>query len=227
MNNGWYLVRMGRMFGPYGPEQLQQLATDGQVAPTDLLSTASTGPWMPAANVLPGLSAGPVDLAGLTESTIIASGEPERKRPMKPAESPMDRLRKPMLAAAGATVVVVLVVGMILATLPSRPTRAVDEKPASSTKKPSRGATSRPTPPNVSPTSHAAALRTRDDWLAARGTPLEAHSFARSPHIEVLVWRTGQDRYEIGTLNYAAGSGSVRSGTRMDVEASIDSLHRR
>src|SRR5262249_44210248 len=47
----WYYAHNRRKVGPGGFAELKQLATDGQLLPTDMLLEAGTQKWFPAAGV--------------------------------------------------------------------------------------------------------------------------------------------------------------------------------
>ena len=51
----YYLGKNGQQTGPYTMEQLQAMASNGQLAPTDLVWTQGMGDWKPASSVLPAL----------------------------------------------------------------------------------------------------------------------------------------------------------------------------
>lgn len=52
MESQWYLTRRGQKYGPYSPQELQNLAEEGKLAPEDMLWREGLDSWQPARLVL-------------------------------------------------------------------------------------------------------------------------------------------------------------------------------
>lgn len=256
MNNDWLLLRAGQTFGPYPAQHVQQMAAAGQLLATDLLSQGTLGNWAPPHHVLAFLAANRAmpPLATPLVADVVAESSDEirpsaaRRQANAAQRTVWGRFKTPILIAGAATVVLIVVIVVVSALgTPSARRAAMAQhidKPATAKSKTPLKAPAQPgvpsgTPlakspaklPGIAPStakSHLTALKAREVWIAAKGEPLETHTFVKTPQVEVLIWRTGNDQHDLATLNYAMGTAAMNNNlTRLDVEAIIDSYFRR
>jgi len=81
----YYLGKNGQQSGPFSMEQLQTMATSGQIAPADLLWTQGMAEWKPASSILSGVfPAQPTPPTPGVEPTASAVPPPPPSRPATP-----------------------------------------------------------------------------------------------------------------------------------------------
>lgn len=90
MSSAWYYTRDGQAFGPYSSVQLRELARQGKLTPSDLVSREGALKWVPASTIdglfAPAAPAAPPPLqpAGVTARPPAPAGPP----PLRPAGPP-------------------------------------------------------------------------------------------------------------------------------------------
>jgi hypothetical protein len=235
MSNDWYLLRAGQTFGPYSLPQLQQMAVAGQLTPADLLSQGTSGAWEPPHVVMPFLAGGVPPLPNSPSGFDAAGGVAEEvltsAKPLRLEQSIWGRYRAPILVGGGAFAVVAAVaVASIAALRPQKTQVAANVKPAPAKAKAPKGTAenrkSVTVVETVFPKTPTGSVKVHKDWVAERGAPLETHSFRKRPLIEVLVWRTGGDEYDVGIVDRATGVATLKANlSRFDVERLIDAYH--
>ncbi len=131
MADQWYYAKNGQQLGPVNRDTLQDLATSGQLAPSDLVWTEGMPAWVPARST-PGLfpaaptpgpapvSTTPYQVKPPEEVTRPYIPRPEFERGPEPDEGDYTpRYRTPAgpnkaLIAVGAVVAVLVVIGVIV-----------------------------------------------------------------------------------------------------------------
>jgi Mg-chelatase subunit ChlD len=80
MSPRWFFSRSGQTFGPFSWEQLQGLARDGRLLPSDLTAHEGGAQWLPAAAIA-GLFSAPVAAAPLPPAPVAPPAPPARVAP--------------------------------------------------------------------------------------------------------------------------------------------------
>jgi hypothetical protein len=134
MGDEWYYAKNGQQMGPVSTEVLTQLATSGQVQPTDLVWREGMPNWAPARTVRaifpepPQAVPVPVEPAGgyalspePGPQPVVVPYEPPARRYEEPDEGDWDRPRRrqrggtnPALLIVGISVGVLLLVGVVI-----------------------------------------------------------------------------------------------------------------
>jgi hypothetical protein len=81
MQSEWYCRIGNQEYGPYSPQELAQLGSEGRLMPTDFVRKGSVGDWVPAFKVN-GLNFGPA--SGTTKTGAVPPGPPPPPPPPPP-----------------------------------------------------------------------------------------------------------------------------------------------
>ena len=170
MTDEWYIARDGQTFGPYTPEQVQELSRIQPLLPTDQMLRAGTQEWRPALTIeelfaSPPSEASEPPIEPTPEASLFMRDEPSS--PARSRRKPVSRASMPLwswLGPVGGAVVLGLLTASILffsRSKPPAPRKEERRSPAARRppveKAPSTNDTiTKPAPPAVSISEFAA-----------------------------------------------------------------------